>query len=168
MIMLESVYATWKVKWYKPASPTTTSDWPDGLQAQSASGRSTRMAALMPAVAGSQIRTVPSSPAVASQVPSGAIATALTESVWPVRVARCWPVAGSQIRTDPSRPAVASQVPSGAIATAHVAVVAGEGGALPAGGRVPDPHRPVAAGGGEPGPSGAIATALTGRGRCGR
>lgn len=64
-----------KVKWYKPASPTTASDWPDGLQAQSASGRSARMVALIPAVAGSQIRTVWSQLAVASQAPSGAIAT---------------------------------------------------------------------------------------------
>ena len=70
-------------------------------------------------VAGSQIRTVPSSLAVASQVPSGAIATARTVPVWPVRVWRSVPVAGSQIRTVPSPPAVASQVPSGAIATAR-------------------------------------------------
>ena len=74
-------------------------------------------------MAGSQIRTVPSSLAVASQVPSGAIATAVTRPVWPVRVARCWPVAGSQIRTVPSPLAVASQVPSGAIATAVTAPV---------------------------------------------
>ena len=89
---------------------------------------------------------------LASQVPSGAIATAVTAPVWPVRAARCWPVAGSQIRTVPSPPAVASQVPSGAIATAVTcAGVAGEGGALLAGGRVPDPHRPVVAAGGQPG-----------------
>ena len=69
-------------------------------------------------MAGSQIRTDPSLPPLASQVPSGAIATAVTAPVWPVRTARCWPVAGSQIRTDPSTPALASQVPSGAIATA--------------------------------------------------
>ena len=56
---------------------------------------------------------------LASQVPSGAIATAFTAPVWPVRTARCWPVAESQIRTDPSSPPpLASQVPSGAIATA--------------------------------------------------
>ena len=120
-------------------------------------------------VAGSQIRTVPSSLPLASQVPSGAIATALTGSAqplssWLVRTARCWPVAGSQIRTDPVRPVppLASQVPSGAIATAITASrVAGEDGALLAGGRVPDPHRPVV----PPPPlasqvpSGAIATA---------
>ena len=76
----------------------------------------------------------------------------VTAPVWPVRVARCWPVAASQIRTVPSSLAVASQVPSGAIATAvTVAGVAGEGGALLAGGRVPDPHRPVVAAGGQPG-----------------
>ena len=70
-------------------------------------------------VAGSQIRTVPSQLAVASQVPSGAIATACTLPVWPVRVWRWVPVAGSQIRTVPSSLPVASQVPSGAIATAR-------------------------------------------------
>ena len=65
----------------------------------------------------SQIRAVPSRLAVASQVPSGAIATASTASVWPVRVARGVPSA-AQIRAVPSQLAVASQVPSGAIATA--------------------------------------------------
>ena len=50
-------------------------------------------------------------------MPSGAIATASTGSVWPVRVARGVPSA-SQIRAVPSSLAVASQVPSGAIATA--------------------------------------------------
>ena len=69
-------------------------------------------------VTGSQIRTVPSSLAVASQVPSGATATAPTLPVWPVRVWRWVPVSGSQIRTVPSPLAVASQLPSGAIATA--------------------------------------------------
>ena len=44
------------------------------------------------------MRNVPSGLVVASQVPSGAMAIAFTPSVWPVRVARCWPVAGSQIR----------------------------------------------------------------------
>ena len=38
--------------------------------------------------------------AVASQMLSGASATAVTQWVWPVSVARCWPVAGSRIRTD--------------------------------------------------------------------
>ena len=69
----------------------------------------------MPSAA--QIRTVPSSPPVASQVPSGAIATAPTQPSWPVRVARGVPSA-AQVRTVPSSPPVASQVPSGAIATA--------------------------------------------------
>jgi hypothetical protein len=63
--------------------------------------------------------TVMSRPAVASQVPSGAILTAHIQLVWPVRVWRCWPVWGSQIRTVASPPAVASQVPSGAIATSQ-------------------------------------------------
>ena len=53
-------------------------------------------------VAASQIRTVLSQPPVASQLPSGATATAVTRSVWPVRVARSCPVAASQIRTVPS------------------------------------------------------------------
>ena len=66
----------------------------------------------------SQVRAVPSPPPVASQVPSGAIATVRTPSSWPVRVARGRPVAASQIRAVPSSPAVTSQVPSGAIATA--------------------------------------------------
>ena len=64
----------------------------------------------------------PSPLAVASQVPSGAIATALRRPVWPVRVARGEPSA-AQIRTVPSPLAVASQVPSGAIATASTASV---------------------------------------------
>ena len=55
---------------------------------------------------------------VASQVPSGEIATASTDPVWPVRVARRVPSA-AQIRAIPSKLAVASQVPSGEIATAH-------------------------------------------------
>jgi hypothetical protein len=72
-----------------PASPTAASRRPDGFQAQSLSELSTRMTALMLAVVASQTRTVPSVLVVASQVPSGAIATAFTRSVWPVRVARC-------------------------------------------------------------------------------
>jgi hypothetical protein len=64
-------------------------------------------------VTGSQIRTVPSSPVVASHVPSVAIATAPTLSLWPVRVLRRVAVTGSQIRTVWSLPAVASQVPFG-------------------------------------------------------
>ena len=60
--------------------------------------------------------------ALASQMPSGAIAIASTSPVWPVRTVRCRLVAESQIRTVPSPPAVASQVPSGAIAAAVVAI----------------------------------------------
>ena len=55
------------------------------------------MSALMLPVAWSQIRAVLSPLAVASQVPSGATATALTGPVWPVRTARHWPVARSQL-----------------------------------------------------------------------
>ena len=69
----------------------------------------------MPSAA--QVRTVPSLPAVASQVPSGEIATARTAPWWPVRAARGVPSA-AQVRTVPSSLAVASQVPSGEIATA--------------------------------------------------
>jgi hypothetical protein len=71
-------------------------------------------------VAASQIRAVRSSLAVASHLPSGAIATASTPPAWPVRTARSSPVAASQIRAVPSRLAVASQEPSGATATAVV------------------------------------------------
>ena len=66
----------------------------------------------------SQIRTAPSQPPVTSQLPSGAIATALTQALCPVRVARACPVAASEIRTVWSSLALANQQPSGAIATA--------------------------------------------------
>ena len=69
-------------------------------------------------MAASQIRTVPSWPAVASQAPSGAIAAAVTLLKLAVQVTHGRPVAASQIRDIPSWPAVASQVPSRAIATA--------------------------------------------------
>ena len=69
-------------------------------------------------MATSQIRTVWSQLAEASQLPSGATATAATRLVRPVRAARSWPVAVSQIRTVPSPPPEASQLPSGATATA--------------------------------------------------
>ena len=82
--------------------------------------------------------------------PSGLNATPQTAPVWPVRVRRCSPVAGSHSRAVPSPPAVASSRPSGLNATApHRAGVAGEGAPVLAGGRVPQPRRPVAAGGGE-------------------
>jgi hypothetical protein len=73
--------------------------------------------ALVP-VAEFQIRAVPSLLALASQALSGAIATAHTMLVWPVRVWRWVPAAGPQIRAVPSQPVVASQLPSGAIAIA--------------------------------------------------
>ena len=114
-------------------------------------------------VCGSQIRTVPSLLAEASQEPSGATASAATAPVWPVRVWRACPVCGSQIRTVPSSPAEASQEPSGATANAaHPAGVAGEGVAGLPGVRVPDPHRrrrtPAEA---SQEPSGATANAVT-------
>jgi hypothetical protein len=64
-----------------------------------------------------QVRADRFSLAVASQVPSGEIATAFTPPLWPVRVK--WRVpSAAQIRTDPSELLVACQVPSGEIATA--------------------------------------------------
>ena len=74
-----------------------------------ASGPATREDATRAQVAGSQIRIVPSAPAVASQVLSWAIATACPPPVWPVRVWRSAPVTGSQIRAVPSWPVVASR-----------------------------------------------------------
>jgi hypothetical protein len=65
-------------------------------------------------VAGSQIRTSPSSPAETSQHPSEMTAKPRTPRLWPFRVWRMVPVVMSQIRTFPSSPAEASQDPSGA------------------------------------------------------
>ncbi|GAA3421959.1 hypothetical protein GCM10018952_70400 [Streptosporangium vulgare] len=65
-------------------------------------------------VATSQIRTVPSNPALARRVPSGLNAPKDTVPVCPVSgVPICLPVATSQIRTVPSNPALARRVPSG-------------------------------------------------------
>ena len=64
---------------------------------------------------------VRSSLVVASQRPSGAIASAVTASVWPVRVWRVCPMVGSQIRTVRSSLVVASQRQSGAIDSADSA-----------------------------------------------
>src|SRR5580693_8657464 len=88
-----------------------------GNQAQPERVPSARIAVtllLLPSVF--QVRMVLSLLAVASQLPSGEIATAFTKSVWPVRVARGVPSA-FQVRTV-SLLAVASQLPSGEIATA--------------------------------------------------
>ena len=52
-------------------------------------------------VSGSQMRTVASPEAVASQWLSGAMASAFTGRVWPVRVWRQWPVSGSQMCGSP-------------------------------------------------------------------
>src|SRR5262245_58832893 len=68
-------------------------------------------------VVGSQMRSVLSSEADISQVPSGATAHPLTGPVWPVIVWRVVPVAVSQMRSVLSNEADTSQVPSGA--TAH-------------------------------------------------
>ena len=84
---------------------------------------SSRITARARPLAASQIRTVPSQPPEASQLLSGATATADTTRVWPVRVARCCPLATSQIRTRPSWLPAASQLPSGATATAYTQLV---------------------------------------------
>ena len=85
--------------------------------------------------------------------PSGLNATPRTAPAWPVRVRRCSPVAGSHSRAVSSLLAVASRRPSGLNATpSTVLVVAGQGAQLLAGGRVPQPRRLVAAGGGEQAP----------------
>ena len=69
---------------------------------------------------------------------------------WPVRVRRCSPVAGSHSRTVLSAPPLASSRPSGLNATAaDPAGVAGQGAPVLAGGRVPQPHRLVAAAAGQ-------------------
>src|ERR1039457_1277403 len=102
---------------YRPADPPTARASVLG-HAQAERGPSTCMRALGWPPAASQIRAVPSLLAVASQVPSGATATAVTQSVWFFRTARSRPVAISQIRAVPSLLAVASQVPSGPAATA--------------------------------------------------
>ena len=61
-------------------------------------------------VSGSQIRTVPPSPPLASSSFPATVTghTAQTQSWWPSSVMRSWPVSGSQIRTVPSLPALAS------------------------------------------------------------
>ena len=107
-------------------------------------------------VAGFHNRTVPSPPAVASSLPSGLNATPIT----PLGAGRSWrgvptgwPVAGSHNRTVPSPPALASSLPSGLNATPNTPPA----GRRPwrgvpiglAGGRVPQPHRAIAAGAGQ-------------------
>ena len=67
-------------------------------------------------VAGSHSHTVPSTPALASTLPSGENATPITQSAWPSSTWVCRPLAGSHNRT-PSRLALASTLPSGENAT---------------------------------------------------
>ena len=94
--------------------------------------------------------------ALASLCPSGLNATPVTVSVWPVRGAPSWPVSAFHNRTVLSSPALASRCPSGLNATPHRAGVAGQGGADGlAGVGVPQPHRVVVAGAGQPVPVGA-------------
>ena len=101
-----------------PLDPPTHREDSAGNQVQAQTAPSTRIALThsQPAPSAVHTRTVRSSPPLASQVPSGAIATAFTPSVWPVRVARRVPSA-PHTRTLRSSPPLASQVPSGAIAT---------------------------------------------------
>ena len=94
----------------------------------------------------------------ASRCPSGLNATPYTAPVWPVSGAPIgWPVSASHSRTVASALAEASRCPSGLNATlVHRAGVAGERGAdRLAGVGVPQPHRRVVAGAGQPVPVGA-------------
>src|SRR4051794_37888043 len=69
-------------------------------------------------VVGLDIRTPPFPSAVASHLPSGAIASAVTLSRWPTTIRLICPVVISQTQTLPARSPVTSQVLSGAIAIA--------------------------------------------------
>jgi len=91
---------TLNLKMYGPNAPAATSVIP--THSRRVRGPDTRVDATPDPVTGSQIRTAPSQPLVASQLPSGAIATTSTLLVWPLRLWRSAPVAGSQIRAVPS------------------------------------------------------------------
>jgi len=69
---------------------------PRGPHASAASGAPSFSCEIAAGSWASQTRTVPSVPALASRVPSGENATAITRLVWPSRVAVGWPLAGSQ------------------------------------------------------------------------
>ena len=86
---------------YRPAGPPTASALVLS-HVEAATLLSSRIRARARPVATSQTRTVLSSPPEASQLPSGATATALTQPVWPVRAARSRPV--PRPRSAPSRP----------------------------------------------------------------
>src|SRR5450755_2440094 len=104
----------------RPVVPVTASaSLPS--QAQDDIFPSMRIMVLRRQVAVSQICTIPSSLPAASQLPSGATATAFTLWAFPGRAARCFSVAGSQIWIVPSLLPTASQLPSGATATAFTA-----------------------------------------------
>ena len=135
----------WLARYRPGRSPPPSRRWRGRWSSRAGGARS------LP-VSGSQIRTDPSSPALASQVPSGVKATADIRRMCPVRAVSRWAAAGSQIRTDPSsRAAGQPGAVRGDRHRPHPAGVAGEGGAQLAGGRVPDPHRPVVAAAGQPG-----------------
>ena len=67
---------------------------PQRPHASAATGAATLRSEMGAECRGSHTRTVPSSPALASRVPSGDHATARTQPVWPVRVACGAPLAG--------------------------------------------------------------------------
>ena len=109
-------------------------------------------------VSASHSRTVLSSLALASRCPSGLNATPLTAPVWPVSGSpRGWPVSASHSRTVPSALALARRCPSGLNATPFTPPVWPVSGCADglAGVGVPQPHRAVVAGGGQPVPVGA-------------
>src|SRR3970040_1664640 len=101
----------------------------------------------------------------ARRAPSGLNATIQTRSAWPWRRATNSPEAASQSRMPPSSEPVARRLPSGLNATGqapgqagtvgterhahHASPMALEGGALPAGGEIPQADGPVGRGGGQ-------------------
>ena len=95
-----------------------------------------------------QIHAVPSALPVASRRPSGLKATAATAAWCSIR-ARSWPEVVSQIRAVRSSPAVASRRPWGTEGHRPDRGVVAHPQLLLAGGGVPDPRRPVLAGGGQ-------------------
>ena len=99
-------------------------------------------------------RTVPSWLALASRCPSGLNTTSKTWWVWPVSGAPIgWPVSAFHTRTVLSALAEASSMPVGAEHhSVHRGLVAGEPGDRFAGVDVPQPHRAVVAGAGQPVP----------------
>jgi hypothetical protein len=159
------VWPTTNLEMYGPNAPAAASV--PLLHSRWASGPATREDATRAPVAGSQIRIVPSAPAVASQVLSGGDRHRLPAAgVAGEGVAF---LTGGRI-PDPDRVVPAGGGQPGAVwGDRHrlpAAGVAGEGVAFLTGGRIPDPDRVVPSGPRRPCwrwrarlPSGAIATA---------